>query len=124
MVHYLCRSIKNNSNDMKKITRPVAFIAGIITCFGILTLNGFDKKKEKAAEPVNVQQWHIPPVPASISFAGEAVPLERWEVKEYLEREILYNYYQTGHILYILRLSQKYFPLIEAQLKANNIPDD
>lgn len=59
-----------------------------------------------------------------MNFAGEAVPLERWDIREQLDRELVHNFYQTGNIHYMLRLSGRYFPLIEAQLKANDIPDD
>ncbi len=70
------------------------------------------------------QQFVLPQVPAQMTFAGEKVPLERWEIREALDRELIYNYYVPGHISYILKLSKRYFPLIEERLKANGIPDD
>lgn len=69
-------------------------------------------------------KWYAPELPKSISFAGEAVPLDRWEVRERLDRELLINYYMQGSLLYILKLSTRYFPQIEARLKANGIPED
>jgi hypothetical protein len=50
-------------------------------------------------------KWYAPELPISLSFAGEAVPLDRWEVKERLDRELLVNYYQHGSQLYILKLA-------------------
>ena len=108
---------------MKKFAIPAAFAIGVSCCFMMFTLLGFNGTAPHAA-PAATPEWHIPGIPAAMNFAGEAVPLQRWEVREYLEKEILYNYYQPGHMLYIMQPSQKYFPLIEAQLKANNIPDD
>lgn len=69
-------------------------------------------------------KWYAPPLPQHISFAGEAVPLQRWEVRERLDREFLSNFYQHAGTLYILKLASRYFPTIEARLKANGIPDD
>ncbi len=69
-------------------------------------------------------KWYAPELPKAISFAGEAAPLDRWEVRERLDRELLTNYYMHGSLLYILKLSTRYFPLIEERLKANGIPDD
>lgn len=69
-------------------------------------------------------KWYPPELPKSIAFAGEAVPLDRWEVRERLDRELLVNYYMQSSLLYILKLSTRYFPQIEARLKANGIPDD
>ena len=69
-------------------------------------------------------KWYPPELPKNISFAREQAPLDRWEVYERLDRDILMNYYTHGSLLYILKLSTRYFPLIEARLKANGIPDD
>lgn len=70
------------------------------------------------------QQFYLPEVPSEMTFAGEKVPLERWEIREAFDRELIYNYNNPGHISYILKLSKRYFPLIEERLKANGVPDD
>jgi len=69
-------------------------------------------------------KWYAPVLPSKMEFAGEQVPLDKWEVKEKLERELLVNSYLHGSQLYIMKLAGRYFPAIEARLKANNIPDD
>jgi membrane-bound lytic murein transglycosylase D len=70
------------------------------------------------------QSFYLPVVPEQMTFAGEQVPLERWEIHEAFDRELIYNYYTPGHISYIIKLSKRYFPIIEERLKANGIPDD
>jgi hypothetical protein len=52
------------------------------------------------------------------------VPLDKWEVKEKLDRELLVNSYLHGSQLYILKLTGRYFPVIEERLRANGVPDD
>jgi hypothetical protein len=69
-------------------------------------------------------KWYPPKVPKAMSFAGEKVPLERWEIKERLDRELLINYYAHGGTLYILKLSTRVFPTIEKILKQQGVPDD
>lgn len=69
-------------------------------------------------------KWYAPELPKKMDFAGEAVPLNQWEVKERLDKDILVNYYMHGSTLYILKLTSRYFPLIEERLKANGVPDD
>ena len=71
-----------------------------------------------------MNEWRAPVLPAQLSFAGEAVPLDRWDVKERLDRELLINSYSQANILYLLKLSGRYFPLISERLKANGVPDD
>ena len=69
-------------------------------------------------------RWFAPELPKSLNFCEENVPLERWEVRERLEREMIVNSYQHGSMLYILMLAGRYFPIIEERLKANGVPDD
>jgi membrane-bound lytic murein transglycosylase D len=68
--------------------------------------------------------WSAPALPEAISFANEKVPLERWEVKEKFDRELLLNYYSQGTIIYLLKLANRNFPIISERLKANGVPDD
>lgn len=69
-------------------------------------------------------KWYIPPRPQRLDFAGEPVPLQRPDIQEMMDREILYNYYNQYSTLYILRLSHRYFPRIQAILKEEGVPDD
>lgn len=105
-------------------------VCGIVIGASVITGLAF-RESDKSEETVEVKRdgrlqykWYVPETPRSISFAGERVPLERWDVKEQMDRELLYNYYAQYSTLYILRLSTRYFPVIEPILKANGIPDD
>ena len=69
-------------------------------------------------------KWYTPELPKTMEFAGEKVPLDRWEVRERLDRDVLINYYAHGSMLYIMKLAGRVFPVIEARLKANGVPDD
>lgn len=82
--------------------------------------------KDSAAEtvPDNRPVFRSPALPLNLDFCGEAVPLDRWDVRERLDREILFNSYYASNILYTLKLANRYFPVISERLKANGIPDD
>lgn len=115
---------------MKRIKPVVYFVAGILLSAGVVSGLAFRESDERE-ETVEVKpdgrlqyKWYAPELPKHISFAGEKVPLERWDVREQLDRELMYNYYAQYSTLYILRLSSRYFPMIEQRLKANGIPDD
>ncbi len=111
-------------NVMKRFILAGTFVAGIAVCFTGLSLFGFKEEPAAQTKASGFSQVPPPSIPESMSFAGEAVPLQRWEIREQLDRELSYNYYQPGNIYYMLKLSARHFPQIEAQLKANNIPDD
>lgn len=114
------------------MTRTVLkyFGGGIILGAGLVALIAFNKV-DKSEEQVEVKQdgrlqykWYAPQLPAKASFAGEPVPLDRWEVRERYDRELLMNYYMHGSLMYILKLSYRQFPVIEKELRAYGIPDD
>ncbi len=63
-------------------------------------------------------------IPDEVGFAGEEVPLDKYYVKENLDRELLINtYWHTSSIL-LFKRANRWFPVIESILKKNNIPDD
>ncbi len=74
--------------------------------------------------PENQSVFRSPELPKQLDFCGEAVPLDRWEVRERLDREVLFNSYYASNILYTLKLANRYFPVISERLKANGVPDD
>lgn len=66
----------------------------------------------------------MPPVPSSIDFCGERVPLENDEVRERFERELIINVYYQGTNYIIMKNASRYFPVIEPILAQYGIPDD
>jgi hypothetical protein len=63
-------------------------------------------------------------IPDSVSFAGEPIPLEYFDVRENLERELLVNSYFHSQTIRFIKLAPRYFSIIEPILKKNGIPDD
>jgi hypothetical protein len=110
---------------MKKFSTFFNFLAGGAVALFLLSQFAFRSNAgEKKNEPPTSPEWRAPVLPQQLSFAGEAVPLDRWEVKERLDRELLVNTYSPANILYLLKLSGRYFPTISERLKANGVPDD
>lgn len=57
-------------------------------------------------------------------FAGERIPVENFDVRERLERELIINSYRHSSTILNLKNSARYFPVIEKILKENGVPDD
>lgn len=110
----------------KPISGALNFFAGSVLAVFILGQFSFVNNEEKndRNKTTTDYQWQPPKLPDQLSFAGEAVPLNRWDVKERLDREVLFNFYGQANILFLLKLSNRYFPLISDRLKANGVPDD
>lgn len=63
-------------------------------------------------------------IPENLNFAGERVPLEKTDIKERIDRELLVNTYWQSNGLLFFKRANKYFPIIEPILKEYGIPDD
>lgn len=100
------------------------FVTGFFVCLFIITQLSFESLRGGTQEKNGETKWHAPSLPGKIDFAGEEVPLNKWDVRERLDRELLFNYYYQNNVLFMLKLSNRYFPIIEERLKANGIPAD
>ena len=63
-------------------------------------------------------------IPQKLKFAGEEVPIQRYDVKESLDRELLVNTYWQSQTLLFIKRANRYFPVMEPILKKYGIPDD
>jgi len=63
-------------------------------------------------------------IPKNLNFSGERVPLEKTDIKERIDRELLVNTYWQSNGLLFFKRAHKYFPIIEPILKEYGIPDD
>ena len=72
----------------------------------------------------NAVKYEPVELPKSVSFAGEKMPLDRFYVKEALDRELLSNAYFHSQTIRYIKLVPRYFPIIEPILKQHGIPDD
>jgi hypothetical protein len=106
----------------KRLPEALHFVGGAILMLLLIGQFAFTNDIRKTNDVRAV--WQPPKLPEQISFADEPVPLQKWEVRERLDREVLFNYYGTANVLFLLKLSNRYFPNISERLKANGVPDD
>ncbi|MDP4281694.1 MAG: lytic transglycosylase domain-containing protein [Bacteroidota bacterium] len=66
----------------------------------------------------------VPPLPSAMDFAGEKVPLDRYYVRESLDREITAVTFMHSSTIMMFKRANRWFPVIEPILKKNHIPDD
>lgn len=63
-------------------------------------------------------------IPDYLSFAGEKVELNKTDIRERIDRELLVNTYWQSNALLWFKRTNKYFPVIEPILKEKGVPDD
>ncbi len=64
------------------------------------------------------------PMPETLRFAGEEVPLGNEDVYERLERELIHNSYKLSATLLILKREGRWKALIQQTLRENGVPED
>lgn len=101
----------------------LSFLA-VILLFFIYAGSGNDAEKKTVPPSDNEFVIHSVVLPEELDFAGERVPLENFDVRESLDREILINTYWQSHTLLLIKRANRYFPVIEQILLKNGIPGD
>lgn len=64
------------------------------------------------------------PIPDDLSFAGEEVPISQTDILERFDRELLVNTYWQSQTMLFFKRANRWFPVIEPILEANDIPND
>lgn len=64
------------------------------------------------------------PLRDSYDFAGEAIPVDNFDVAERLDRELMTNSYWHSSTLQLIKLAHRFFPVMEPILAKNGVPDD
>ena len=59
-----------------------------------------------------------------LDFCGEAVELERQDVRERLEKELLLTLWDRPQVALWIKRSSRYLPIIEKMLKEHDMPED
>jgi membrane-bound lytic murein transglycosylase D len=114
-----------NSNIMHRIKNLFLVCGCIILLSLILELLSSSNSTANDNPPFNENYKIFPvPLPDTMSFAGDKVPMNHFGIRENLEQEVLINTYWQSQTLLMLKRANRYFPAIEQILKKNGIPDD
>ena len=106
-------------------------ILGLIAIIGICSIFIFGTKSNSENNSLNsdkntseTYQIKALKIPDNLEFAGEKVPLDKPDIYERIDKELLVNTYWQSNGLLLIKRANKYFPIIEPILKKNGIPDD
>lgn len=104
--------------------KKIILILSLFVVFSVLFSSKFTEYAEQEKRIKDNYQIVPVPIPNQLTFADEKVPLDRFEVKERLDRELLVNTYWQSNTMLILKRSKKFFEVIEPILAEHNIPSD
>ena len=108
---------------MNKAVRFLSLIT--VSGLSVLLTNTISKANEPIIKNV-AESYTIKAVklPENLNLAGERVPIEREDIRERMDRELLVNTYWQSNALLLIKRSHKYFPVLEPLLKKYGLPDD
>ncbi|NOY37643.1 MAG: lytic transglycosylase domain-containing protein [Chlorobi bacterium] len=100
-------------------------MAGLVVSGFIATLNknGLNQDRDLTGHSTDFSIF-MPEMPGEIDFAGEPVPLDNFDTRESLDRELLVNTYWHSQTIQLIKRSHRYFPVIEEILRNNKVPED
>ncbi|HZH71512.1 MAG TPA: lytic transglycosylase domain-containing protein [Mariniphaga sp.] len=101
-----------------------AVIATTLTVTYFLILGSSNNEEPQVVRMEVPIAYRAVKIPDSVSFAGEPVPVERFDTKESLDRELLVNSYFHSQTLRLIKLAPRYFSIIEPILEEKGVPDD
>lgn len=112
-------------SQRKALTTAVVIIF-ILTCILFVTqgFGGENESRKDTSIIFNDNVYKPYKLPDSVSFAGERMPLENFDTRESLERELILTAFRHASTIMIIKRATRYFPVIEKILKKYNLPDD
>jgi hypothetical protein len=112
--------------NRKSVITAIALAGGIFSILWIA--QGFNEFGNTSSEAVRQSETEYSistfKLPDIVTFAGEKMPLDNFDTRESLEREILISAYRHSSTILIIKKANRYLPVIEKILKEYNIPDD
>ncbi len=119
--------IKEKINELNKsiFLKVIFFLIVIIFLFVIKLLITIPSYHKESTPIISSDHYYESvPIPSEIDFAGEKVPIHKFDVYESLERELLVNTFWHSQTFLMLKRSQRFFPIVVPILKKYNIPED
>jgi hypothetical protein len=89
-----------------------------------LPFTACSKSKSQLPDSLGTHLFTPVKLPEKLKFAGEDVPMEYFDVRESLDRELLSNVYFHSQTIRYIKSMPRYFSIIEPILKANGVPED
>ncbi|MGD1848596.1 MAG: transglycosylase SLT domain-containing protein [Salibacteraceae bacterium] len=112
--------------SIPKIWLPVGLLIVAFSLGRLFSFSTTDEKKDQQHHEQFQRNYQIYSLnlPENLRFAEEKVPLEKIDLRERFDRELLVNTYWQSQTLLFIKRANKWFPVIEPILAQNGVPDD
>ncbi len=102
-----------------------SFFIALFLLGAFLFISSSDLSDEDHAEIHSLPQViRSVPIADYVDLGGERIPIERHDVKERLDRELMVNSYWHSNTIQNIKMAHRFFPTIERILAEEGVPDD
>ncbi|MBN1639370.1 MAG: lytic transglycosylase domain-containing protein [Ignavibacteriales bacterium] len=115
--------MENKKYNITVLISNTLFIVSISTLILFTSFKSADTSKVVNYN-VNYYQIFAPTIPDTVNFCGESVPLDNFDVRERLDRELIVNMYRHSATIQYFKRAARWFPLFEKILREKGVPDD
>lgn len=120
MRHLMVVLMKRNKRN-----KHFGMIAACLLCLAAgVFIGSSDSILLSKNDSLKAQSLRAPNVPDKVSFCGKEIDMRRYDRHEALDRELCFYTYNYATTMLIFKRANRFFPIIEPILKANDVPDD
>lgn len=117
-------NLRNEKRGGLYISSSLVFL--LIAAIAVLIFTGSGENTHQNV--INVQNINnsvsAVKIPDELEFAGEPVPLDNFDTRESLDKELLVNTFFHSQTFLLIKRANRFFPIIEPILKRYGVPDD
>lgn len=106
------------------IMNMISFKFKYAALLSVLLLFAVSTSQAQSYYLAGANSWNLPPLPQTLDFAGERVPLENYDTKESLQRELITTGYMHTRTFLTMLNTRRYVSVIAPILQKNGIPYD
>lgn len=115
--------------ESQRIFYSFGILLGLLLLFKLISYSseeGVEKEGDIPYKEYFKEHYRIfsLPLPDSLAFAEEPVPMKDLDVREKLDRELHVNTYWQSHSILLHKRAHRWFPVIEPILEEEGVPED
>jgi len=111
-------------NKLLQIFYGITAIPVLFFFFNFFCFSSNNNEQVSMAQKSNDYGVRAVKIPENLEIAGQKVPINRFDVRESLDRELHVNTFWHSNTILCMKRAHRYFPIIEPILKKHNLPDD
>lgn len=108
------------------MTKNPVFFLFVYTAAALFSCSNESEPKveEKTTVETSKEAFVLPELPKEMTFAGQTIVLDNFDIKERLDKELIVNTYYHSSTIQSFKRANRYFPTLEKILAEENVPED